>query len=113
MDSNNECGEPLDQKSNEDSSDRLEDSEISSLEVPLKQADGLDWEELGEEFRNLFKFNAENRSWWTILKTSLIIFATSLAPSLFDMGTDYGCPLNVLLHQRHNLHKICSRPQPS
>ena len=53
-----------------------------------KQADGLDWEELRKELRNLFNFNAENRSWGIILKTSLIIFATSLAPSLFDMGSD-------------------------
>ena len=88
MDSDNECGEPLDRKSNEDSSDHMEDSEISRDEVPPKQADGLDWEELGEEFRNLFKFNAEKRTWQMIVKTSLIIFATSLAPSLFDMGSD-------------------------
>ena len=53
-----------------------------------KQADGLDWGELKKEFMNLFKFNAENRSWGMILKTSLIIFFTSLAPSLFDMGSD-------------------------
>ena len=51
-------------------------------------ADGLDWEQLGEELRNLFKFNAENRSWSMIVKTSLVIFAIRLAPSLFDMGTD-------------------------
>ena len=88
MDSDNECGEPLDQKKQHGSSKHMEDSEISSDEVPPKQADGLDWEELGEEFRNLFKFNAENRTWRMILKTSLIIFATSLLPSLFDMGSD-------------------------
>ena len=52
------------------------------------QTDGLDWAELTAELKNLFKFNAEKRSWLTILKTALIIFATSLAPSLFDMGSD-------------------------
>ena len=51
-------------------------------------ADGLDWDQLVEELRSLFKFNAENRSWWTIVKTSLVIFAIHLAPSLLDMGTD-------------------------
>ena len=44
-------------------------------------ADGLDWDQLGEELRNLFKFNAENRSWSTIAKTSLVIFAIHLTPS--------------------------------
>ena len=56
--------------------------------LKAKAADGLNWEELRKELRNLFKFNPENRSWGTIVKTSLIIFATSLVPSLFDMGSD-------------------------
>ena len=56
--------------------------------LKVKAADGLNWEELREELRNLFMFNPGNRSWWTIVKTSLIIFATSLVPSLFDMGSD-------------------------
>ena len=56
--------------------------------LKVKSADGLNWEELREELRNVFKFNPENRSWGTIVKTSLIIFATSLVPSLFDMGSD-------------------------
>ena len=49
--------------------------------------DGLDWQELRKEFGNLFQFK-ENRSWWMIVRTSLIIFATSVGPSLFDMGSD-------------------------
>ena len=50
--------------------------------------DGLDWDELASEFRNLFKFNAENRSRGAIVKTFLIIFTTSLAPSFWDTGSD-------------------------
>ena len=53
-----------------------------------KSDDGLNWKELGQEIKNVFKFNPENRSWGMIVKASLIIFATSLAPSLFDMGSD-------------------------
>lgn len=71
--------EPLNQGiTEEEDSDRVED----------KAADGLDWEELRIEWRDLFKDNPENRSSWTFVKTSLIIFATSLLPSLFDMGSD-------------------------
>ena len=51
-------------------------------------ADGLNWAELVGELRSLLKFNKEKRDWWIIVKTSLIIFATSLAPSFFDMGSD-------------------------
>ena len=53
-----------------------------------KSDDGLNWKELGQETKNVFKFNPENRSGGMIVKASLIIFATSLAPSLFDMGSD-------------------------
>ena len=53
-----------------------------------KSDDGLNWKELGQEIKNVFKFNPENRPWGMIVKASLIIFATSLAPSLFDMGSD-------------------------
>ena len=67
----------------------LDDLEsIAEREDSPTQADGLDWVELAIELKNLFKFNTENRPWLTILKTSLIIFATSLVPSLFDMGSD-------------------------
>ena len=65
-----------------------EDSKSSADGGTLKQADNLDWQELRKEFRNLFKFNKENRSWWTIVKASLVIFVTGLGPSLFDMGSD-------------------------
>ena len=71
--------EPLNQGiTEEEDDDRVED----------KAADGLDWEELRIEWRDLFKDNPENRFSWTFVKTSLIIFATSLLPSLFDMGSD-------------------------
>ena len=32
-------------------------------ETPTQAADGLDWGQLAVELRNLFKFNAKNRSW--------------------------------------------------
>ena len=54
--------EPLKGISDEENGDHLK----------VKAADGLNWEELREELRNLFKFNPENRSWWTIVKTSLV-----------------------------------------
>ena len=53
-----------------------------------KSTDGLNWKELGQELKNAFKFNPENRSWGVIVKTFLVIFATSSAPSFFDMGSD-------------------------
>ena len=64
-----------------------------------KTEDGLKWEEVVEELKSLFKFNADSdRGWSTILKTSLIILSISVLPSFFDMGSD--------------LHKIRPRPQP-
>ena len=87
--------EPLNQgNAEEDGDQKKEPGSTNSRpwwKSPLpeeKAADGLDWDQLEEEFKNLFKFNAENRSWWTIVKTSLVIFAIRLAPSLLDMGTD-------------------------
>ena len=84
----NEQGKPLDQENNESASDQKGNSkrwwQTDVSDIP----DGLNWGELAGEFKNLFKFSKENRSWWMIVKTSLIIFATSLAPSFFDMGSD-------------------------
>ena len=54
-----------------------------------KTEDGLKWEEVVEELKSLFKFNADSdRGWSTILKTSLIILSISVLPSFFDMGSD-------------------------
>ena len=115
MSSDSECRDPLDPKDIKDTSEYKKwlknssgdalDKQVDGLNLEMeplkgiideekvdhlkvKAADGLNWEELREELRNLFKFNPENRSWWTIVKTSLIVFATSLVPSLFDMGSD-------------------------
>ena len=71
--------------------DNVQDNEGTEYGPRTKAvaADGLNWENLREEFRKVFKFNkGENRPWWRIVKTSLIIFATSFAPSFIDMGTD-------------------------
>jgi len=79
----------VDQEKGEDGDDSDKDSESRADGGTQKVPDYLDWEMLRRvELRNLFKFNTENRSWWTIVKTSLVIFVTGLGPSLFDMGSD-------------------------
>ena len=87
MELHNERGESLDQDNGEGAGDERGDSK-RWWQNDVECADGLNWGELAGELGSLFKFNKENRSWWIIVKTSLIIFATSLAPSFFDMGSD-------------------------
>ena len=67
----------------------MENEELGTRMLLPENEDGLKWEEVVEELKSLFKFNADSdRGWGTIVKTSLIILSISVLPSFFDMGSD-------------------------